>query len=178
METSEPMADSVGMGGGQANAAELALQVAALAAERDQLAMEKADIQDRYLRQTAEFQNFRRRVQNEKAELAEYASGEAILALVPVLDDFERALKAESADKEYSRGIEMIYHRLYEALKKLGLEPSESAGKPFDPHLHHAVEMVQNDDAEDHTVLEEFQRGYNFKGRLLRPAMVKVAVRS
>ncbi|HLJ16253.1 MAG TPA: nucleotide exchange factor GrpE [Bryobacteraceae bacterium] len=176
METSEPMADSV-QPSGQAEADPVA-QLAAVTAERDQLAIEKADFQDRYLRQTAEFQNFRRRMQNEKLELAEYASAEAVRALLPILDDFERALKVESADKEYARGTELIFQRLYEALKKLGLEPVESAGKKFDPHVHHAVEMVQTEDVEDHTVLEEFQRGYNFKGRLLRPAMVKVAVRS
>ena len=160
------------------DAPDAAAQVTALTAERDLLAAEKADLQDRYLRQTAEFQNFRRRVENEKLELAEYGVTDAVRSLLPVLDDFERALKVESADKEYARGIEMIYQRLWETLKKLGLEPVESAGATFDPHVHHAVEMVQTDKAEDHKILEEFQRGYNFKGRPLRPAMVKVAVRS
>ena len=70
----------------------------------------------------------------------------------------------------------MIYQRFYDSLKKLGLEPIVSAGQPFDPHVHHAVEMVETDEAADHTVLDEYQRGYNFKNRLLRPAMVKVAV--
>jgi molecular chaperone GrpE len=93
-----------------------------------------------------------------------------------VIDDFERALKVESSDKVYADGIELIYQRLYEALKKLGLEPIISQGKPFDPQIHHAIEMVETNEAPDHTVLDEFQRGYNFKGRLLRPAMVKVAV--
>ena len=72
--------------------------------------------------------------------------------------------------------MELIYQRLYETLKKMGLEPIETAGRPFDPNLHQAVERVETDDAEDQTVLGEFQRGYNFKGKLLRPAMVKVAV--
>ena len=97
-------------------------------------------------------------------------------ALLPILDDFERATKSESSDKEYSKGMEMIYQRFYDSLKKLGLEPIVSAGQPFDPHVHHAVEMVETDEADDHTVLDEYQRGYNFKNRLLRPAMVKVAV--
>ena len=91
-------------------------------------------------------------------------------------DDFERAIKSESSDKEYSKGMEMIYQRFYDSLKKLGLVPIVSTGQPFDPHIHHAVEMVETDEAPDHTVLEEYQKGYNFKGRLLRPAMVKVAV--
>jgi molecular chaperone GrpE len=177
MEASEPMTDSIKSGDSQ-DAADAAAQLAALTAERDQLAAEKADLQDRYLRQTAEFQNFRRRVSNEKLELAEYAATDTVRAMLPVLDDFERALKVESLDQDYARGIELIYQRLWEALKKLGLEPVESMGKVFDPHVHHAVEMVETDDAEDHAILEEFQRGYNFKGRLLRPAMVKVAVRS
>lgn len=150
--------------------------MAALTAERDQLAAEMADLQDRFLRNQAEFQNSRKRAEKERVEFAEYASTEAVRALLPILDDFERATKAESSDKEYSKGMQMIYQRFYDSLKKLGLEPIVSAGQPFDPHVHHAVEMVETDEAPDHTVLDEYQRGYNFKSRLLRPAMVKVAV--
>ena len=150
--------------------------MAALIAERDQLAAEKAELQDRILRSQAEFQNSRKRAEKERYEFAEYASTEAVRALLPVLDDFERALKVESADSEYAKGMELIYQRFFESLKKLGLEPIVSTGQPFDPHIHHAVEMVETEEAADHTVLDEFQRGYNFKGRLLRPAMVKVAV--
>jgi molecular chaperone GrpE len=150
--------------------------LAAITAERDQLAVEKVELHDRLLRAQAEFQNLRKRTERERVELFEYASMEAVRVLLPVLDDFERAMKTESSDKEYSTGIELIYSRFYETLKKLGLEPLESRGKPFDPQLHHAVDMVETDEAPDHTVLDEFQRAYNFKGRLLRPAMVKVAV--
>jgi hypothetical protein len=82
------------------------------------------------------------------------------------------------APGERLRGrMELIYQRLFDTLKKLGLEPIEAAGRPFDPNLHHAVEMAASEEAEDHTVLEEYQRGYNFRGRLLRPSMVKVAVK-
>jgi molecular chaperone GrpE len=144
--------------------------------ELDQLAGEKAEMQDRILRAQAEFQNFKKRTERERSELFEYASMEAVRALLPVLDDFERSLKVESADKEYVKGMELIYQRFYDALKKLGLEPIVSAGQPFDPHVHHAVDMVETDEAPADTVLEEFQRGYNFKGRMLRAAMVKVAV--
>src|ERR1700722_9958938 len=144
--------------------------------ELDQLAGEKAELQDRILRAQAEFQNFKKRVERERGELFEYASMEAVRALLPVLDDFERSLKAESADKEYVKGMELIYQRFYDALKKLGLEPIISAGQAFDPHIRHAVDMVETEDTPPDTVLEEFQRGYNFKGRMLRPAMVKVAV--
>jgi molecular chaperone GrpE len=150
--------------------------IAALTAERDQLAAEKADLQDRFLRSQAEFQNSRKRAERERAEFAEYASTEAVRALLPILDDFERAIKTESSDREFSKGMGLIYQRFYDSLKKLGLEPIVSTGQPFDPHVHHAVEMVETEEAPDHTVLEEYQRGYNFKGRLLRPAMVKVAV--
>lgn len=149
---------------------------AALSAERDQLAAEKAELQDRLLRAQAEFQNLRKRTERERVELFEYASMEAVRVLLPVLDDFERAMKSDSSDKEYAAGIELIYNRFFETLKKLGLEPMDSQGKPFDPQIHHAVDMVETDQAPDHTVIDEFQRGYNFKGRLLRPAMVKVAV--
>lgn len=153
-----------------------AAALASLAAERDQLAADKAELQDRLLRGQAEFQNHRKRVDRERVELFEYASTEAVRVLIPILDDFERALKTVSADKEYAGGMELIYQRLSETLGKLGLEPMVSVGQPFNPHVHHAVEMVETELAPDHTVLEEFQRGYNFKGRLLRPAMVKVAV--
>jgi molecular chaperone GrpE len=146
------------------------------AAERDQLAAEKAELQDRWLRSEAEFQNFKRRVERERLDRIEYASMEAVRTLLPVLDDFERALQVETADKEYAAGIELIYSRFAEALKKLGLEPTDSKGQPFDPQVHHAVDMTETDAAPDHTILEEYRRGYNFKGRLLRPAMVKVAV--
>ena len=148
----------------------------AVSAERDQLAAEKADLQDRFLRAQAEFQNFRKRVDKDRLELSEYASMEACRTLLPIIDDFERALQTENADKTYVQGLELIRQRLFEALKKLGLEPIVAQGEPFDPHVHHAVEMVETEDVPDHTVLGEFQRGYNFKGRLLRPAMVKVAV--
>jgi molecular chaperone GrpE len=148
----------------------------ALAALADQCAAEKAELQDRILRSQAEFQNFRRRVDKEKLEFSEYASSEAVLALLPVLDDFERALQADASGGEYAKGMQLIYQRFYDSLKKLGLEPIDSVGKPFDPHIHHAVEKEETDEEAADTVLAEYQRAYNFKGRLLRAAMVKVAV--
>jgi molecular chaperone GrpE len=148
----------------------------AITAERDRLAAENAELQDRFLRAQAEFQNLRKRVDKDRLEFSEYASMEAVRTLLPIIDDFERALETETADKKYVQGLELIRQRLFDALKKLGLEPMVVVGEPFDPHVHHAVEMVETEDAPDHTVLAEFQRGYNFKGRLLRPAMVKVAV--
>ena len=101
---------------------------------------------------------------------------EAVRSILPIIDDFKRALQVESADKEYAKGMELIEQRLTGALQKLGLEPVDATGQLFDPHVHHAVEMAETADAPDQTILAEFQRGYNFKGRLLRAAMVKVAV--
>ncbi|MBI4910678.1 MAG: nucleotide exchange factor GrpE [Acidobacteria bacterium] len=152
-------------------------QLAALAMERDQLVTDKADLQDRLLRRQAEFDNFRKRAERERLEWAEFSGMEVVKAVLPIADDFERALKVECADKEYVRGMELIYQRLTEVLKKQGLEPIEAQGQKFDPNLHHAVNKGQSDEHEEDTVLEEYQKGYNFKGRLLRPAMVKVSVK-
>ncbi|HLJ46786.1 MAG TPA: nucleotide exchange factor GrpE [Bryobacteraceae bacterium] len=151
--------------------------IEALTTERDRLLAERADLQDLLRRRQAEFDNFRRRAERERADVIEYANAETLRSLLPPLDDFERALKVESQDKEYGRGMELIYQRFSDALKKLGVEPINSLGQPFDPNLHHAVEMAETEDAEDHVILDEYQRGYNFRGKLLRPAMVKVAVR-
>ncbi|HEX3746316.1 MAG TPA: nucleotide exchange factor GrpE [Bryobacteraceae bacterium] len=153
-------------------------QLAALAAERDKLAGERADLQDRLLRARAEFDNARRRAERERSEYLQFAAMDLVRDVLPVLDDFERALKVETADRNYAKGVELIYQRLYETLKKMGLEPIETAGRAFDPNVHQAVERVETDEAADHSILGEFQKGYNFKGKLLRPAMVRVAVNS
>jgi len=152
-------------------------QIATLTAERDQLAAEKADLKDRLLRALADFDNFRRRAERDRSDYVQFAAMEMVRDLIPILDDFRRAMKTETADKEYAKGVELIHQRLFETLKKTGLEPIEAAGKPFDPNLHQAVDRVQSEELPDQTVLEEYQSGYNFKGKLLRPAMVKVAVK-
>lgn len=144
--------------------------------DRDRLLKEKSELQELLQRRQAEFENYRRRVERERSELFEYAAMDTVKALLPVLDDFERALKVETADKEYARGMELIYNRLYESLRKLGLDPLSTEGALFNPHEHHAVDMVDTKEHPDQTILEEYQRGYKFKGRLLRPAMLKVAV--
>lgn len=151
-------------------------QIAAITGERDALTLEKAELNDRLLRTRAEFDNFRRRVDREKSEILDYSSMDTAKALLPVIDDLERALQLECSDKEFAKGMELIFGRLVESLKKLGLEPIETLGTKFDPNLHHAIEKVETKEAEDQTILAEFQKGYNFKGRLLRPALVKVAV--
>jgi molecular chaperone GrpE len=152
-------------------------QLAAVTAERDQLAMEKSDLIDRMVRARAEFENARKRTERERSDYLQFAAMDLVRAILPILDDFERALNVETADRNYAKGVELIYQRLSETVKKMGLEPIETAGKTFDPNLHQAVERVQTEEAEDQAILGEFQRGYNFKGKLLRPAMVRVAVR-
>jgi molecular chaperone GrpE len=166
-----------GSAGEAARCADLDAQVASLTAERDQLAAEKAEFNDRLLRRQADFENFRRRAERDRSDFLQFAGMEFVREMLPILDDFERALSVESADANYVKGVELIYTRLYEALKKLGLEPMNSVGKTFDPNLHQAVERVETDRAEDQSILGEFQRGYKFKGKLLRPAMVKDDVR-
>jgi molecular chaperone GrpE len=151
-------------------------QLAAVTAERDRLLVEKAEIDDRLRRAWAEFENARRRAERERSDFLQFASMDLVRNLLPILDDFERALKVETADKEYARGIELIYQRFYDTLKKMGLEPIETAGKAFDPNLHEAVQRVHTEEFEDQAIVGELQRGYNFKGKLLRPAWVKVAV--
>ena len=148
----------------------------AVRTERDNLKAERDELKELLLRRQAEFENFRKRSEREKADFSQYAGMELVRELLPVLDDFERALKAEAGNAEYAKGVAMIYNRLSDALKKQGLEPIDTAGKAFDPHLHQAVEKVETKDAPDHAILGEFQRGYFFKGKMLRPAMVRVAI--
>lgn len=154
----------------------------ALRAERDRLLMDKADLQDRLLRRQAEFENFRRRAEKEKLDLSEYAGMDVIKALLPALDDLDRALTvtresgAEAAPSDLLKGMDLVQVRMMDSLKKIGLEPMESVGKVFDPHHHEAIERVETDEVPDQTVLGEYQRGFLFKGKLLRPAMVRVAV--
>jgi molecular chaperone GrpE len=152
-------------------------QLAAITAERDRLAAEKSDLNDRLLRARAEFDNARRRFERERSDYLQFAAMDLVRDILPVLDDFERALNEETADQNYAKGVELIYQRLYESLKKLGLEPIETAGTKFDPNVHQAVERVPTEDAEDQAILGEYQRGYNFRGKFLRPAMVRVAVK-
>jgi molecular chaperone GrpE len=151
--------------------------LAAVLAERDQMAAEKAELMDRLLRRQAEFENFRKRMERERAEMLEFGGIEVLKSILPMMDDFERALETGSEDREYVRGMELIYQRFSEALKKLGLEPMESKGKKFDPKLHHAVDKQETSEHDEDIVLSEYQRGYYWRGRLLRPAMVKVSVR-
>ncbi|HEY7392469.1 MAG TPA: nucleotide exchange factor GrpE [Bryobacteraceae bacterium] len=152
-------------------------QLAAVTADRDRLAAENADLQDRLLRLRAEFDNARRRFEQQRSEYVQFAAMDLVKEILPVVDDFERALQVETADSPYAQGVKLIHQRLQEILKKMGLEAMETSGQQFDPNRHQAVERVPAESAEDQTILGEFQKGYLFKGRLLRPAMVRVAVK-
>jgi len=147
----------------------------ALGAELQKLKAERDSLLDRLARAQAEFENARRRASKEQQDFRDYASFDTIKSLLPVLDSFERALQTKSEAADFRSGVELIYKQLQDALVKLGVRPIPAKGEPFDPRYHEAIEMVESADAPDHEVLEELQRGYKFKDRLLRPAMVKVA---
>ncbi len=146
------------------------------AAEIEELRRERDQNQDRFLRKSAEFDNYRKRVERERRELSEYVTGELLRDLLPIVDNFERALQASGADADaYRKGVEIIHDQLLDFLKKHGVTPIEALGTSFDPHLHQAVVHEPSPDRRDGEVVEEFQRGYKIGDRLLRPAMVKVA---
>jgi molecular chaperone GrpE len=161
--------------GSSAGATAQASEVPGPEAELQKVKAERDTLLDRLARMQAEFENARRRAAREQQDFRDFAVVDAIKSLLPVIDSFERALQAKSESGEFRTGVELIYKQLQDVLAKLGVQPIAAKGKPFDPHVHEAIEMVQTPDAPDHEVLEEWQRGYKFKDRLLRPAMVKVA---
>jgi molecular chaperone GrpE len=130
------------------------------------------------MRRQADFENYRKRIEKERHEDRERGAGSLMESLLPVLDAFDRALAPDSdpVHAEYQKGFEGIYKLLWAALAKHGLEKIEAAGKPFNPHVHHAIDQMPSDKYLEDTVIEELQGGYLFHGRVLRPAMVRVAV--
>ncbi|HEY3974903.1 MAG TPA: nucleotide exchange factor GrpE [Candidatus Sulfotelmatobacter sp.] len=153
-------------------------QLAGPEAELQKLKAERDSLLDRLARAQAEFENARRRATKEQQDFRDYAAADSIRPLLPVLDSFERALQVKSEPGDFRSGVELIYRQLQDALTKLGVRAIPAKGEQFDPHVHEAIEMVETTDAPDHEVLEELQRGYKIKDRLLRPAMVKVAKNS
>ncbi|HXY23711.1 MAG TPA: nucleotide exchange factor GrpE [Candidatus Acidoferrum sp.] len=129
-------------------------------------------------RRQADFENYRKRVEKERFEDSKRATGRVIETLIPIIDGFEHALAAhrEAEYENYRKGFELIHKQLLDNLAKLGAERVEPLGKPFDPHLHQAVDRVETSEHADGTILQVFQPGYVFHGRVLRPAMVRVAV--
>jgi molecular chaperone GrpE len=146
------------------------------------LQMEKDELAAKYsaaVRQLADLDNARKRIERERREDSARAVAHVIEPILPVLDGFERALAAHSdpAYEDYRKGFEIIYRQLLEALKRFGLERIETLGKPFDPHVHQAVERVESTEYEDGTVVEDLRHGYKLRDRVLRPALVRVAFR-
>jgi molecular chaperone GrpE len=147
--------------------------------ELQKLKSERDSLLDRLARLQAEFENARKRAAREQQEFRDFATADAIKALLPALDSFERALQSPATQlNEFRGGIELIYKQLQDALNKLGVRPVPAKGERFDPHVHEAIEMVDTTDVPDHQVMDELQRGYKLKDRLLRPAMVRVAQNS
>ena len=140
-----------------------------------------AEYLDALQRERASFINFRRRADQEKAEMAQYATANLVKKLLPVVDDFDRALAAipeqERKSNKWVEGIELISRKLHNVLEQEGVEPIEALGQPFDPNVHEAVAFDDNSDGGDHTdtVAEVYSKGYKMKDRVLRPAMVKVS---
>lgn len=144
--------------------------------EVETLRAERATFLDRLARLQAEFDNYRKRNIKEQQDFRDYALVEALKSLLPILDSLDRAVKTDAASlQEYRSGIELIDKQFHDALARLGVEPIPAAGEAFDPNLHQAVQAVETTDVEDHHVIDELQRGYRIKERLLRPAMVRVA---
>jgi Molecular chaperone GrpE (heat shock protein) len=145
-------------------------EVADLEAENQQL-------RDQLMRKLADFDNFRKRTEREKADYFKYALADMIRSLLPVLDNFDRALVQNTDENdEFRKGIEMIYKQLFETLEKSGVSVISEAGVPFDPTIHEAVMSEANPDVPAHTVIDVMQKGYFLNDRLIRPAMVKVSV--
>jgi molecular chaperone GrpE len=165
----------VGASGAQTSVGTIANGTSELTSELEKVKSERDALLDRLARAQAEFENARRRAAKEQQEYRDFAITDAIKPLLPVIDSFERALQVKSESKDFRNGIELIYKQLQDALAKLGVRVIPAKGEPFDPHYHEAIEMVETEDAPDHQVIEELQRGYKLKDRLLRPAMVKVA---
>jgi len=138
---------------------------------------EKQDLYDRLLRKQAELENFRKRAQRDKEDFFQHATADLIRGLLPVLDGFERAFRQrdKTVPAGFYEGLELIYQELLGVLSRAGATPIETKGKIFDPHLHQAVETVESREHRDQEIVEELQRGYQLKNRLLRPAIVKVA---
>jgi molecular chaperone GrpE len=169
----EPQAGSAS--GAQTSMGTIADGASELMSELEKVKSERDALLDRLARAQAEFENARRRAAKEQQEYRDFAITDAIKTLLPVIDSFERALQIKSEAKDFRIGIELIYKQLQDALAKVGVRVIPAKGEPFDPHFHEAIEMVETADAPDHQVIEELQRGYKLKDRLLRPAMVKVA---
>ncbi|MED0674821.1 nucleotide exchange factor GrpE [Aneurinibacillus thermoaerophilus] len=149
-----------------------------LQAQIQQLQAEKDELYNKYLRAQADLQNFRIRVNREKEQMMKYQSQRVIEALLPVVDNFERAIAASKDAKDASalaEGIEMVFRQLQQVLEQEGVTTVPGVGEPFDPNMHQAVMQEESDEYESGIIIEEFQKGYKLKDRVIRPSMVKVS---
>lgn len=145
--------------------------------EIERLQVENEGLRNRILRMQADYDNFRRRTNQEKASQEKYRAQNLISDILPALDNFERALSVEiteDSSKSLYDGVKMVHRQLVDALKNEGVEVIETVGQEFDPHLHQAVMQVEDENFESNVVVEELQKGYKLKDRILRPSMVKV----
>ena len=151
-----------------------------LAAENARLRAEKQDLLQTLVRRQADFENYRKRIERDRHEEGRRGVERLMLDLIPVLDGFDRALKAhdDPAYEEYRKGMMLIRKQLWDALARHGLERIDAAGKIFDPHFHQAIERAESTEYPDGYILDVFQDGYMFHGRVLRPAIVRVVVHS
>lgn len=143
--------------------------------ETDALKEKNKELEDKLLRQMAEFDNFRKRTLKEKEEIGAVAKTKCISELLPVLDNFERALQAECGDADFKKGVEMIFTSLKDILNKMGVEEIEAEGKAFDPELHYAVSRIEDENLGENIVANVLQKGYKMGERVIRHAMVAVA---
>lgn len=143
--------------------------------EYDRVKAERDSLVDRMARMQAEFENARKREARERAEFRDFAVAGAVEQILPVLDNFQLALKSTGSAEQLRTGVELIVKQMEDVLKALNVQPVEAVGTEFDPRVHEAIEMVERPDVPDHQVFEEVRRGYRIKDRLLRPAMVRVA---
>jgi len=151
-------------------------QPSQLEAELENLKAEKATYLDRLARLQAEFDNYRKRAAKEQQDFRDYALADALKQVLPILDSLDRALKTENASTDdFRAGVDLIDRQFHDVLSRLGVEPIQAAGQPFDPNMHQAIQIVDTDEVADNHVVDELQRGYKIKDRLLRPAMVRVA---
>jgi molecular chaperone GrpE len=148
------------------------------AVDADEIQRQRDEYYERLLRKTAEFENYRKRVERDRQSMVESAAADLVRDLLPLVDDLERALKADTGLEgtgSYRRGVELIHRQLLEILRKRGVRPIEALGADFDPHFHEAVSTAAAEGYRDGEIIEEFGRGYMLGDRLLRPSMVKVA---
>jgi len=162
----------------QSAEAKAAAESAKAEAEFGKLAADLDELRQTLLRRQADFDNYRKRIEKERTEDSRRATGRVIEGFIPIIDGFEQALAVhrDAAYENYRKGFELIYRQLLENVTKLGAERIDPVGKQFDPHLHQAMDRTETEDHADGTILQVFQPGYVFHGRVLRPAMVRVAV--